>query len=202
MQAYMNAQQPIVAVLLAAGAGTRFGGGKLLHPLDDGVAIAAHAARNLREGGLEVIAVIRPGDFPLSDMLEQEGCYVTQCADSVRGMGYSLAHGVAAARDAGGWVVALADMPRVAPSTVRSIAGAIAAGATIAAPAYRGERGHPVGFAASLQLELLAVSGDNGARAVLERHRDTVRILECDDPGVLLDVDSREDLRQLAPDAN
>ncbi len=198
----MNAQQPIVAVLLAAGAGTRFGGGKLLHPLDDGVAIAAHAARNLREGGLDVIAVIRPGDFPLSDILEQEGCYVTQCADSVRGMGYSLAHGVAAARDAAGWVVALADMPRVAPSTVRSIAGAIAGGATIAAPAYRGERCHPVGVAASVQLDLLAVSGDSGARAVLDRHRDAVRILECDDPGVLLDVDSREDLRQLAPDAN
>jgi molybdenum cofactor cytidylyltransferase len=202
MQASMNAQQPIVAILLAAGAGTRFGGGKLLHPLDDGVAIAAHAARNLREGGLDVIAVIRPGDFPLSDMLEQEGCYVTQCADSSRGMGYSLAHGVAAARDAGGWIVALADMPRVAPSTVRSIADALASGATIAAPAYRGERGHPVGFAASLHLELLALSGDSGARAVLERHSDTVRIVECGDPGVLLDIDSHEDLRRFAPDAN
>ena len=201
MQAYMNAQQPIVALLLAAGAGTRFGGGKLLHPLDDGVAIAAHAARNLREAGLEVFAVIRPGDFPLSDMLEEEGCYVTQCADSVRGMGYSLAHGVAAARDAAGWIVALADMPRVLPSTIRAVADALGSGASIAAPAYRGERGHPVGFAAPLQLELLAVSGDSGARGVLERHRDAVRIVECGDPGVLLDVDSHADLARLAPDA-
>ena len=66
-----------VAILLAAGAGTRFGGDKLLHPLEDGVAIAAHAARNLLAVTPDVIAVVRWGDFPLYDMLEQEGCQVT-----------------------------------------------------------------------------------------------------------------------------
>lgn len=197
----MKTQQPVVGVLLAAGAGTRFGGAKLLHPLEDGGAISAHAARNLRAAGLDVIAVIRPGDFPLSDLLEQEGCYVTQCAESARGMGYSLAHGVAAARDAGGWVVALADMPRVAPATIRSIADTLEAGAEIAAPVYRGERGHPVGFSAALHLELLALEGDMGARAVIDRHRDAMRLIECDDPGVLLDVDAKEDLKRLSPDA-
>ena len=202
MQASMKAEQPVVGVLLAAGAGTRFGGAKLLHPLEDGGAIAAHAARNLRAAGLEVIAVIRPGDFPLSDLLEQEGCYVTQCAESVRGMGYSLAHGVAAARDAGGWVVALADMPRVAPATVRSVVEALEAGAQIAAPVYRGERGHPVGFAGGLHLELLALTGDSGARAVIDRHRDALRRVAVDDPGVLLDVDAKEDLQRLAQDAH
>src|SRR5688572_17359627 len=130
------AQQPIVAVLLAAGAGTRFGGGKLLHPLDDGVAIAAHAARNLRAAMLDVIAVVRPGDFPLADMLEQEGCHVTMCAEAVRGMGYSLAHGITTAREAGGWVVALADMPRIRPSTIEAVAAAISSGALVAAPVY------------------------------------------------------------------
>lgn len=202
MQASMKAEQPVVGVLLAAGAGTRFGGAKLLHPLEDGGAIAAHAARNLRAAGLEVIAVIRPGDFPLSDLLEQEGCYVTQCAESVRGMGYSLAHGVAAARDAGGWVVALADMPRVAPVTARSVIEALEAGAQIAAPVYRGERGHPVGFARGLHLELLALTGDCGARAVIDRHRDGLRLVAVDDPGVLLDVDAKEDLQRLAQDAH
>ena len=202
MQASMNDQQPVVGVLLAAGAGTRFGGAKLLHPLEDGGAISVHAARSLRAAGLEVIAVIRPGDFPLSDLLEQEGCHVTQCAESARGMGYSLAHGVAAARDAGGWVVALADMPRVAPATVRAVVDALEAGAQIAAPVYRGERGHPVGFARGLHLELLALTGDSGARAVIDRHRDAVRLIECDDPGVLLDVDAKEDLQRLASDAH
>jgi molybdenum cofactor cytidylyltransferase len=190
-------QQPIVAILLAAGEGTRFGGGKLLHPLTDGVAIAAHAVRNLRAAGLDVVAVVRPGDFPLAEMLEQEGCYVTPCADAARGMGHSLAHGVSAANDARGWIVALADMPRIQPATIRTMAEAISSGALIAAPAYRGERGHPVAFAAALKPELLALSGDSGARAVLERHRGRIRIVECDDPGTVLDVDARVDLERL-----
>lgn len=197
MPSQMIVQQPIVAVLLAGGAATRFGGGKLLHPLDDGVAISAHAARNLQAGGLQVVAVVRLGDFPLAEMLEQEGCHVSQCAESARGMGFSLAHGVATAREAGGWVVALADMPRVRASTVRSVVEALEGGATIVTPTYRGERGHPVGFAGALRHELLALSGDSGARAVLERHRDAIVSIEVDDPGVLLDIDARSDLTRL-----
>jgi molybdenum cofactor cytidylyltransferase len=197
MQRHMTAQQPITGILLAAGSGTRFGGGKLLHPLDDGVAIAAHAARNLLAANLSVIAVVRPGDFPLSDMLEQEGCQVTQSKDSVRGMGHTLAHGVAASREAAGWVVALADMPRIGAETIKKITGALAEGATIAAPMYRGERGHPVGFSSALREELLALSGDSGARAVVQRHRDAIVLIECDDPGVLLDIDERTDLGRI-----
>jgi molybdenum cofactor cytidylyltransferase len=197
MQRHMAASQPIIAILLAAGSGTRFGGGKLLHPLDDGVAIAAHAARNLLAANLRVIAVVRTGDFPLSDILEQEGCEVTQSRDSVRGMGHTLAHGVAASREAAGWVVALADMPRIGAETIKKIAGALAEGATIAAPMYRGERGHPVGFSSALREELLELSGDSGARAVVQRHRDGIVLIECDDPGVLLDIDERTDLGRI-----
>src|SRR5262245_32045398 len=174
------AEKLIAGVLLAAGAGSRFGGDKLLHPLDDGVAIAAHSARNLLAVVPDVVAVVRWGDFPLYDILEQEGCQVTMFQDAARGMGASLAHGVAQARAADGWVVALADMPRVQPATVRAVAQALEQGAAIAAPARRGERGHPVGFGASLRDELLALDGDQGARAVVERHRGAVKLIECD----------------------
>ena len=187
-------QKVIAAILLAAGAGTRFGGEKLLHPLEDGVAIAAHAARNLLAATPDVIAVVRWGDFPLYDMLEQEGCQVTMFRGAERGMGASLAHGVAQARGADGWVVALADMPRIQPATVKSVIDALHQGALIAAPAYKGERGHPVGFGAPLREELLALDGDQGARAVLDRHRDSVRLIECDDPGILIDIDRKSDL--------
>jgi molybdenum cofactor cytidylyltransferase len=187
-------QKTIAAILLAAGAGTRFGGEKLLHPLEDGVAIAAHAARNLLAATSDVIAVVRWGDFPLYDMLEQEGCQVTMFQGAARGMGASLAHGVAQARGADGWIVALADMPRIAPDTIRSVITALQQGALIATPAYKGERGHPVGFGASLRDELLKLDGDQGARAVVDRHRDSVQLIECDDPGVLFDVDRKSDL--------
>ena len=191
----MSPQQPIVGILLAAGAGTRFGGGKLVHPLDDGVAIAAHAARNLFAAELPlVVAVVRPGDFPLGDILEQEGCDVVPCAESVRGMGHTLAHGIQSTRDVAGWIVALADMPRIKPETIKQVASALAAGAVIAAPSYKGERGHPVGFSAQLRDELLRLSGDSGARAVLERHRNDVQLIETDDRGVLVDIDVKSDL--------
>ena len=190
----MTIQQRIVGILLAAGSGTRFGGGKLMHPLEDGIAIAVHAARNLRAADLDVDAVLRPGDFPLADLLEQEGCQVKFSAESVRGMGHSLAHGVTGARDASGWIVALADMPKVQPSTIRKIADALAGGALIAAPVYRGERGHPVGFSAALRARLSTLSGDNGARSILQQHRDEIALIECDDPGVVLDIDERADL--------
>jgi molybdenum cofactor cytidylyltransferase len=184
----------IVAVLLAAGRGSRFGGDKLLHPLDDGVAIAAHAARNLLAVLPDVVAVVRWGDFPLYDMLEQEGCRVTMFQGAARGMGASLAHGIAQSRNAEGWVVALADMPRISPQTIKRIVEALGNRALIAAPAYKGERGHPVGFGAAMRDELLALDGDQGARAVLERHLDEVNLIECDDAGILLDVDRKTDL--------
>ena len=187
-------QKIIAAILLAAGAGMRFGGEKLLHPLEDGVAIAAHAARNLLAATSDVVAVVRWGDFPLYDMLEQEGCQVTMFQGAARGMGASLAHGVAQARGADGWIVALADMPRIAPATIRMVTTALQQGALIAAPVYKGERGHPVGFGATLRDELLKLDGDQGARALVERHRDSIQLIECDDPGVLFDVDRKSDI--------
>lgn len=184
-----------VALLLAAGAGSRFGGDKLLHPLEDGVAMAAHAARNLREAGLEVLAVVRPGDYPLREVLEIEGCSVRVCADADQGMGVSLAHGVAETRDAAGWIVALADMPRIRPATIAQVAQGLAQGQALVAPAYQGERGHPVGFGRRFLNDLLALSGDSGARAVVQRNQNLLQIFECGDPGVLIDIDSREELQ-------
>lgn len=187
-------QRVIAGILLAAGTGSRFGGEKLLHPLEDGVAIAAHAARNLLAATPDVIAVVRWGDFPLYEMLEQEGCQVTMFQGAARGMGATLAHGVGQARGADGWVIALADMPRISPDTVGKIIAALEQGAVIVAPAYKGERGHPVGFGAALREELLALDGDQGARAVVERHREALRLIESADPGVVYDIDRKSDL--------
>lgn len=189
-----NREPEIVAILLAAGAGSRFGGDKLLYPLEDGVAIGAHAARNLLAAGIGVTAVVKSGDFPLADMLEQEGCYVTVCHDAARGMAASLAHGIAQTRNADGWVVALGDMPAIRPETVESVVQALRDGAEIAAPAYHGERGHPVGFSARFRDELTALSGDSGARAVLQRNAARIRLIESGDPGVLHDIDRRDDI--------
>lgn len=184
----------IAGILLAAGTASRFGANKLIQPLEDGAAIAVHAVRNLVAAIPYVIAVVRWDDIPLYNLLSEEDCIVAKCRDAERGMGASLAYGVARTRDADGWVIALADMPRIAPATIRAVAAALAEGALIARPVYRGTDGHPVGFAAGLREELLALDGDVGARSVIERHAVELRRIECDDAGVLLDIDRREDL--------
>lgn len=185
---------PIVGILLAAGASTRFKANKLLHALPDGTPIAVAAARNLRSALDRVVAVVRPGVPELAQALADAGVEVTICPDAAAGMGHSLAHAIATTPNAGGWVVALADMPFVAPETIRRVAAALHEGADLAAPAHRGTRGHPVGFATRYREDLAALTGDAGARAVLNRDHARIRVVDVDDPGVLRDIDTRQDL--------
>lgn len=189
----------IRGVLLAAGYARRFGSNKLLHPLPAGspgagTPIALAAARHFVEALPESVAVIRPRAQKLGKILRDAGCHTVVCKNAAEGMGVSLAEGVGATDDAHGWVVGLADMPYIKPATVRVIARALSEGAAIAAPSYRGERGHPVGFARRFMEELTALRGDAGARAILKAHPDWITLYEVDDPGVLRDIDERSDL--------
>lgn len=188
----------IVGLLLAAGQGRRFGSDKLLHLLDDGTPLAVASARKLKEACPRAIAVLRPEQTTLAALLIAEGLEVVICPEASAGMGHSLAAGVAASREAAGWLVALADMPFVQVATLRSVADALNTGAALAAPFHNSHRGHPVAFAARWRDELLALTGDEGARAIVGRHRKLLHTLESDDAGVLRDVDTPEDLARQA----
>jgi molybdenum cofactor cytidylyltransferase len=109
-------------------------------------------------------------------------------------MGASLAWGVAQTRAADGWLVALADMPFIAPSTLRAVTTAVREPLGIAAPLYGGRRGHPVAFGRGHGAALSRLSGDAGARALLQAHAGSLLLLPCDDPGVLQDIDLPEQL--------
>ena len=183
-------------ILLAAGASKRFNGNKLLHPLD-GTPIALRSARAFIIALPGAFAVTRLGS-PLKALLENEGFNVVECERADEGMGASLAAGVAASivttRDVAGWVVALADMPFIRPATHTRIADALAAGAELVAAGYRGERGHPVGIGARFLDQLLALQGDAGARNIVRTNPELLQVIECDDDGVLRDIDTRDDL--------
>jgi len=185
----------IAGILLAAGSGSRFGGGKLLSALADGSPIGLVSWRNLRAALDEIHVVVRTGDVAVRALFDAGSGMVVECPDAHLGMSHSLVAGLRSAGGAEGWVIALADMPFVQPETIRAVAEAVRAGAPIALPSYRGMRGNPVGFAACLKDELLAVSGDEGARAVVRRREGEIREIKCDDPGILRDIDTREDLR-------
>lgn len=185
----------IVGILLAAGASRRFGGDKLLHRLPDGVPMAVASARKLRAACPRVVAVVRPGHEALAGLLAEAGCEIVPCPRADQGMGESLAAGIRATPDATGWLLALADMPFIAPGSYRAVAARLQAGARLAAPQYAGRRGHPVGFAEEWFARLAALTGDQGAKGILEGHRQELILCPVDDPGVIWDVDRPENLR-------
>ena len=186
----------ICGILLAAGASKRFGSDKLLHPLAGNTPVAVAALANLRAAIPHVIAVVRPGVPLLENRLSEAGATVIMCVNADDGMGASLATAVGASGDVAGWVIALGDMPYIRPETIGKIAASLAAGAAIVAPAYRGERGHPVGVSARFRAQLEALSGDEGARALLKQNAALIQLIEVDDPGVCSDIDTPDDLHR------
>lgn len=184
----------VIGLLLAAGSATRFGSDKLRHSLPHGVWIAVQAARHLRAEVPTVIAVVRPNSPDLQKALSAESCEVMVCDNAAEGMGASLACAARAAGPAGGYLVALADMPFVRRASIAAVRDALAAGAPLAAPYFRARRGHPVGIAGAFFNELISLKGDEGAKHLLAAHAARMVKIPVGDPGVIRDIDTPEDL--------
>ena len=177
-------------ILLAAGQGTRFGSNKLLHPLAEGTPMAVASAHTLHSVLTHCIAVVDDAQGDVARLLAEAGLQVIANAHARDGMGTSIACGVAASPAAAGWVIALADMPDIPAYVIQSVADGLARGADIIAPVWRGQRGHPVGFARRHAASLLALHGDRGARDIIAANRDTLELIDTQDRGVILDIDT------------
>jgi len=190
----MGCAGPVVGILLAAGSASRFGGPKLMAPLPGGTPVGVAALRNLLPAVDAIVAVLRPDDTVLASALAAQGARLSPCPSAADGMGASLSWGVRAAPAAAGWVIALADMPWIAPATATRVADALRRGSALAVPMHCGERGHPVGISARFYGELVMLSGDEGAKRVLAAHAPAIESIAVDDPGALRDVDTVRDL--------
>lgn len=186
-------------IVLAAGRGTRFGGPthKLAQPLA-GASVLGTTIGHVLASELPLLVVTTQALVGEAAPLVASRDILVLPDDERRGMGESLAAGVAARADAQGWLVLPGDMPAVQPETLRAVAEALELQAVVYAQ-YRGRRGHPVGFAAELFSELVQLTGDEGARRVVARFPSVG--VEVDDPGVLLDVDTHADLAQVRASA-
>jgi molybdenum cofactor cytidylyltransferase len=163
--------------------------------LPNGEIVALQACQNLLAGTDKVIAVVRPGSEELTAQLQAAGAEVVICEQANLGMATSLVSGVSACLEADGWLIALADMPWIKPATILLVAEPLRKGTMLAAPFYQGQRGHPVGFSQLLGSELLTLNGDSGAQAIIKAHLLQLQKIDCDDPGILLDIDRPEDLK-------
>jgi molybdenum cofactor cytidylyltransferase len=183
-----------VGLLLAAGQSKRFGGNKRLHRLDDGTPMVLASALQLHAALADSIAVVDDIDSEVARLLAQAGLQLVGNPHTAGGVGTSIACGVAASLSAGGWVIALGDMPYIPQTVVQAVAASLARGADIVAPVYRGQRGHPVGFSARHAPALLRLHADAGARSIIAAHRDSLELIEVQHRGVLMDIDTCADL--------
>lgn len=161
--------QPPVILILASGRGERFrasgGEGSKLQAMLGGQPVLAHTLAAARASGLP---------WHLEDAGHP-------------GMGDSIAAAVRATRSAGGWLVLPGDLPLVQPATLQAVARALASH-DVVVPVHQGQRGHPVGFSAACGDALSALTGPQGAAAIV-RARGAWE-LPVDDAGAVTDVDT------------
>ncbi|MFZ0268221.1 nucleotidyltransferase family protein [Caulobacter sp.] len=190
------------AVILAAGAGRRFGGRKLLAPFEGrpllagalDAAFAAPARRVLlvTDGDLDLAKIARDhaGSLGRGDDLD-----IVVAIDAAEGMGSSLRTAVdALPPDSDGVFVFLGDMPRLQPALAQDLVRSLTPDVDAVAPRFAGRRGHPVLFGRACFPALRTLGGDVGAREILAAMGDRLALIDNSDAGVLFDVDRPEDL--------
>lgn len=187
------------ALVLAAGAASRFvGGGKLRQELA-GRPVLGWVLDSLADAAVTDVVVVASGEDERTAALAARcGARLAVNPAPARGMGYSIACGMAAVpRTARGVLVCLGDMPLVQPATYRALADALESGsptADVIAPAWQGRRGNPVLFGSRHFGALAVLDGDRGARDLLARDAVGLLVVDVDDPGVVSDIDRMEDL--------
>jgi molybdenum cofactor cytidylyltransferase len=198
----MRVSLRLEALVLAAGSGARFGGGKLLAPWNGGVlldgALSAAFASPARQ-----VYVVWGADLAVPEAAalfarragEERRLRLVYASHHAEGLSASLAAGVAALpQDGEGVFVFLGDMPRVPAGLAAAMAEGLGAGAPAVATSFKGRRGHPVLFGRTLWPDLLKLTGDKGAGELLRALGDRLALIEAPHDGVLFDVDRREDL--------
>jgi molybdenum cofactor cytidylyltransferase len=185
-------------VVLAAGKGSRYSGAghKLTQPFGSSTVLGTTLANALASALPVVVVTTEALAAEAARAVASRDVVIVSDLEAARGMGHSIAAGVAARADARGWLVLPGDMPRVSADTLRTVAAALD-DHPVAYAQHLGRRGHPVGFSAELFSELLSLTGDEGARRLLARY--PAAGVEVDDPGTLMDIDTLADLHAARP---
>lgn len=188
----------INAILLAAGSSLRFGSDKRFYPVD-GVPMLQNTLAALVDAVHSVTVVLKQSDrevLPqlLGEFSSDQRVLPLLLDHPEAGIGSNLARAVAhLPAECAGVLVMLADMPYVQSQTVQAVVDSFAA-SKIIAPVFIGsdgveQRGHPVLFSRQFFQELELLTGDNGARSVLQRYAGSIVYLPVLDAGILRDID-------------
>lgn len=166
----------VVAVVLAAGEGSRMGGPKALLRLGRVSFLEACLAALERPRVAASVVVVGPRAEDVRALVDPARARLVENAAYRAGMLSSVHAGLDAAEAWAADAILLqpVDHPLVEPETVEHVLDALQAGAVIAVPSHEGRRGHPGGFARAAWPALRAAPPDRGARAVLAEHPEWV----------------------------
>lgn len=185
----------IGGLVLAAGAGTRFGGRKQLAELD-GSPLLEHALRAMTAAPVgRVVVVLGALVEEVIATVDLHGAEPCPCERWDEGQAASLACGLAELADCEAVVVTLGDQPRMSPDAIRRVISARGNGAAAVRAIYHGAPGHPVLLERDLFESFRDVTGDHGARNLLLSVQ--VREVPCEDLGGGEDVDTPAELDAL-----
>jgi molybdenum cofactor cytidylyltransferase len=193
------------AIVLAAGAGARFGGGKLLAPwrggaLLDGALASAFAAPVRRIAltvGAHAEGVVAAAEAFASRRGECDRLVIVSTPDWALGLSASLKRAVAGlASEVEAAFVFLGDMPLIPPGVPAALAEALTPDVEAAVPVFDSLIGHPALIRASVFPAIMGLEGDRGARSLLEALGPRLARVEAPDAGVLFDVDTKGVLAQ------
>lgn len=198
----------VSAIILAAGASRRMGEeNKLLLPVKGQPMITRVIEGVLGSGAVEVIVVLGHEADRLTALLSDYPIRLAYNEQYLEGMGTSIRTGVeAASHVASGYMICLSDLPFIEKRTYRSLVGAfnemhLENDQVITIPVCGGRRGHPVIFSSAYRPQLLACSGDEGARKIVRVHGNHVRMYEVQTQNILQDLDTPEAYRKaVSPD--
>ncbi|NWG19642.1 MAG: nucleotidyltransferase family protein [Chloroflexi bacterium] len=184
----------ICGIVLAAGSSSRMGRPKQLLDWNGRPLVRVVAEATLAAALDEVIVVTGSAAAAVTDALHDLRLRIVHNPGFAGGLSSSLRAGVSALpADAAAALVCLGDQPFVTVAIIEALTTAWrACRAPIVAPVYNGVRGHPVLFDRTVFNELLAVTGDQGARAVVARDPARVQCVAFDDDRPLLDIDTPE----------
>jgi len=190
----------IVGVVLSAGESSRMGRPKALLPID-GQTFIERIVGALKQGGIERIVVVLGFN---ADALRQQISHlpveILVNPDHKLGQLSSLQVAVRhlqAAKDCDGMMVHLVDHPYIDSKLVNIMLRRFDESKfSIVVPRHQGKRGHPVIFSRALFDELLGAPLDQGAKAVVNAHRQDTLEIDTEDVGITLDIDTPELYRQ------
>tara|TARA_Y100000739_G_scaffold130486_1_gene112391 strand:+ start:949 stop:1527 length:579 start_codon:yes stop_codon:yes gene_type:complete len=182
----------VKALVLAAGSSKRFGSRKLIAKLPDGETVINRTLNRIKLALPDVTVI---SSTELYSSISVSNSEIEIFADSDLGMGATLSYGIKLSQESNACLVCLADMPFIQASTYREIASKLTKH-NIVVPVYNGKQGNPVGFGERFFGELASLNGDKGGRTLIEEYSDATHYIEVDDPTILYDIDTPEDLEK------